>query len=211
MLSCTLCEKVFLDVQTDPPVFQVVPVAFDPVVGHHYAEPGSVLLAFFLQEIIHITDISLSLLFFRLNSHKSQPFLSGVMLQSLNLCVSLLDSLQYVCVPAQRRPEPNPGLQVWPRQGSAESKDHLLKPGGNTLPKGLQDAMGLLCYKGTLVPRFQLGVHQDPEVLSSADLLSSWLAPSLHCCLGVFFCRHRISQFSLVNFMKFLPAHFSSL
>ena len=37
-------EKLFPDVRTELPVFQFVPTASGPVPGHHWKEPGSVLL-----------------------------------------------------------------------------------------------------------------------------------------------------------------------
>ena len=36
-------EKVFPDVQREPPVFQSVPIAPGPVTGHHWKEPGCLL------------------------------------------------------------------------------------------------------------------------------------------------------------------------
>ena len=45
----------------------------------------------------------------------------------------------------------------------------------------------------------------------SAQLVSSWLASSMYCCLGLFLHRWKIWHFSLMNFMTFLLAHSSSL
>lgn len=56
--------------------------------------------------------------------------------------------------------------QVWtqPSSGglaSAEGKDHLASPAGNTLSKAAQDTVGLLSSRVTLLINVQLGVHQD--------------------------------------------------
>ena len=64
-------EKVFPDVQREPPLFQCVPGASGPVTGHHWKEPGSILFAPFLQVFISIEKTPLSLLFSRLNSPSS--------------------------------------------------------------------------------------------------------------------------------------------
>lgn len=45
----------------------------------------------------------------------------------------------------------------------------------------------------------------------SASLLSSWVASSKNWNLGLFLLRWRTSHFSLLNSMRFLPDHFSTL
>jgi len=42
-------EKVFPNVQREPPVFWFVPIASGPDTGHHWKEPGSILYAPLLQ------------------------------------------------------------------------------------------------------------------------------------------------------------------
>lgn len=46
-----------------------------------------------------------------------------------------------------------------------------------------QNAIGRLCYKGTLLAHVQPSVNQDPGSFSS-KLISSYLAPIQHCCRG---------------------------
>ena len=75
-------------------MFQCLAITSGPVTGHHLKEPGSTLFARSLQVFIHIDKI---ILFFRLHSSHSQPFLIGQMFHSLHhLCGSLLDSLRYI-------------------------------------------------------------------------------------------------------------------
>jgi len=50
-------KKVFPDVQRQPPVFQLVPIASGPGTRHHWKEPGSVLFALSLQVFIYIDKI----------------------------------------------------------------------------------------------------------------------------------------------------------
>jgi len=45
----------------------------------------------------------------------------------------------------------------------------------------------------------------------SANLLSSWAAPSIYWCMGLSLPRCRTLHFPLLNCMRFLSAHFSSL
>lgn len=54
VLGHTHNEKVFPEVQRDPPVFQCVPVASGPGTGHHWEEPGS------LQSLIYLHVPSLA-------------------------------------------------------------------------------------------------------------------------------------------------------
>lgn len=58
MLSCPRSEKMFPDIQREPPVFQGVPTASDPVTGHHWKEPGSLIVPS-LQEFIYIGKVLL--------------------------------------------------------------------------------------------------------------------------------------------------------
>lgn len=61
------------------------------------------------------------------------------------------------------------GVQNWsecPRCVSAVlSEDHLPWPLGSALPNAAQDAIGALCWEGSLLVHGPLGVHQDPQVL----------------------------------------------
>lgn len=56
----THSEKVFPEVQRDPPVFQRVPVASGPGTGHHWEEPGSIYFALSLQSLVPLRVPSLA-------------------------------------------------------------------------------------------------------------------------------------------------------
>ena len=74
------------------------------------------------------------LLFSRLNSPKSQPFLiQEVLWASIYLHDAPLDSLQQFPVFLELgSPELDTALQLWPHQGRAEREDHLPQPAGHT-------------------------------------------------------------------------------
>jgi len=46
-----------------------------------------------------------------------------------------------------------------------EGKDQPPQPYGNSLPDATQEAVGLLCCRGTSLSQAQLIFHQDPQVL----------------------------------------------
>lgn len=76
-------EKKFSDVQAEPPAF--VPIASDPVTGHCWKEPRSILFALFLQVFVFMDKISSQNFFFsRLKSSSSLSVLMWEMLQSLS-------------------------------------------------------------------------------------------------------------------------------
>ena len=54
VLSHRYSEKVFPDVQSEPPVFQFVLIAYAPFIGHHWKDPGSTLFAPSLKVFIYI-------------------------------------------------------------------------------------------------------------------------------------------------------------
>ena len=56
-LSHPHSEKVFPDVQAEPPVFQFVPIVSGPVAGHHCKEPGSAFFTSSLHVLIYIDKI----------------------------------------------------------------------------------------------------------------------------------------------------------
>lgn len=203
VLHCPHCEKVFFDVQTDPPVFQVVPVASDPVVAHHYTEPGSVLLAPSLQEFIHITEIPLSLL------QAEQPQLSAFplrrLLQSLHhLCVPLLDSLQYIHVSVYRRAQNQTRIPAVASSMLSRAKGPSLPwSADNTLSNAAQDTICPLFCKGNggscsaWCPLGRLNVFYCQAALQLGGL-------STHCALAYSSPGARLLQFSLLNFMRLL-------
>ena len=110
----------------------------------------------------------LSLLFsYSEESQLFQLFLICQLLQSLrHLCGPFLGSLQHVHVSlVLASPELDTAPQVWPHQCWVEGKDHLPRPAGYAFFNAAQDAIHLLCSKGTLLPHVQLVVHQDTQVL----------------------------------------------
>lgn len=75
-------------IQREPAVFQVVSVVTDSVSGHHWREPGSILLT--LQVFLHTAEIPLSFLFSRLDSPRSLGLASYVRYSGLfSICVIL--------------------------------------------------------------------------------------------------------------------------
>lgn len=82
---------VFPYVQSELPVFQFVTVASHPIAGHHWEEPGLVLLTPFFIYLHLIIRCPLSLLFSRLIKHSSSSLLS------YERCSSLLIILVALC------------------------------------------------------------------------------------------------------------------
>lgn len=81
---------------------------------------------------------------------------------------------------------------------------------GIVLSGAARDTTGHLCFKGTAPAPAQLGVHQDPQILFFWALF--WLVtPAMFWCLGLFLPRCRTLHLSLLNSVRFLAAHLSSL
>ena len=100
-------QNSFPDVQTAPPLFHFVPIASDPVTGHHWKESVFFAPSLWGGVNTHTDKILLSLLYAE-QCQLSQPFVIGEMLQSLShLCGPLLDCLQYV--PIFHTEEPRTG------------------------------------------------------------------------------------------------------
>lgn len=74
----------------------------------------------------------------------------------------------------------------------------------------VQDSVGRLRCQGTLPAHAQLALHQDAQVLSR-ELLRRLSVPNLSHCQGLFLPRCRTQHLFLLNFTRFLSAHFSSL
>ena len=70
MLSYPHITEVLPGVQMEPPVFHFVSIVSCPGTGNHQKKkkPGSFLFVSSLQVFVHMEEILLSLLFFRLNS-----------------------------------------------------------------------------------------------------------------------------------------------
>lgn len=71
-----------------------------------------------------------------------------------------------------------------------------------------QEAICLHCI-GAFLAHVQPGFHQDPQVFFVKDALQLVDPTAWH--LGLFLSRGRTWHFPLLSFMRFLPAHFSSL
>jgi len=89
VLSYPHSKKAFPSVQTEPLVFQFVPIVSCPVTGHHWVEPGSTIFAPSLQVCLHMDEVHAPCLpepslLQAGQSQVSQPFLTGDSLQSLN-------------------------------------------------------------------------------------------------------------------------------
>ena len=131
------------------------------------------------------------------------------MFQLLNhLNVLLLNSLQYLHISfVLGSPEMNTVLQVWPHQFWAEGKDHLLI----TFPL-MQSRIPFACFEARVCcwPMVLLLSTRTPWSFS-AKLLSSWVTLSKYWCMELFLPRCRTLKFSLLHFIRFLPAHFSNM
>lgn len=88
---------------------------------------------------------------------------------------------------------------------------HILWPAGNTTVNTAQEVLDLLYCNFSVLGQGQLVVHQGPPLSSSADLLFSWMTPRVFRCMELSLPRCKTLHFPLLNFMRFLPAHFSSL
>lgn len=95
MLSQPHSKNLFPNIQREPPVFQFVPIASCPITGNHQKEPGSNFFAASLQVFMCIDKIPFEP---SLHSEKSQPFLTGAILQSSVFFMSFFRSLSSVSV-----------------------------------------------------------------------------------------------------------------
>lgn len=140
------------------PLFQFLPIVSHPASGHQREESDSAPLP----PIKYLVTDKIPLSF--LSSQLSSPSLRSLCSSekwSNHLIISLgaFDGLAAVC-PYW---EPSTGLSVpvLSDQGSAEMKDHLTWPAGNSLPDAAQDNICLHYCKSTLLAHAQLGVHQN--------------------------------------------------
>lgn len=97
-------------------------------------------------------------------------------------------------------------LHVWSHQCWIEGKDHLSQPAGKRSPNIAQDTAAFTARTHCWL-MFNLVTPRS----FSAKLLSSQVVPSMSWCLGLLLPRCWTLQFPLLNFMRFLSAHFSSL
>jgi len=189
-------EKVFPDLQREPPVFQFLPIGTGPVIGHHWKESGSIVFAPSLQTFIYVDNSpSKPCLLEAEQSQLSQHFLVVEMFQSLNSCHGpSLDSLQFICLSCIGEPRTGhstPGVTspVLCR-GEGSSPSVLLALLCLMQPNNI---LAFFCCKDILLAHIQLGVHQTPSSFS-AKLHSSWVAPSIYWHRGLFTSRFYMSQ-----------------
>jgi len=153
------------------------PLPSCPFTGYHGEKPGSV---FSPSDIYtHWSDLLEPSLLQTEQSQLSQPLLIQQMLQSLNhLCGPLLDSLQHVSL-VLGSPELDPAFQML-----------FLKHARVLLP--------LFATRAHCSLMFNLVSTRSPGSFT-AKLLSSWSAPSMRWCMGLFLPRRRTLHFSLWN------------
>ena len=81
---------------------------------------------------------------------------------------------------------------------------------GDTLFNTVKNIICILSGKNILLIHIHPYGQQDSQALST-ELFFTWVAPSMCCHLRLFLSWWRTSHFSLLNCMRLLPAHLSSL
>lgn len=96
---------------------------------------------------------------------------------------------------------PNTSYQNW-----TEEKDHISWAANNALLNASQEAAGILCHRGMLLPDDQLGIHQDPQEIFCKPAFQ--LADPQSVLVHGVFPWLQTPYFLLLNFMSFLSTHF---
>lgn len=162
----------------------------------------------FIQIFRDIDESPLNLLFSRLNRHSFHPLpVWDPTIISVALCWILLNISMPLFL---RSSEPSRALQMWPYQCWLEAKDYFPQVPGRTLNAG-QETISLFCEKGTLLTHIQFGVQQDLQAAPDRAA-SSWRAPSSIPTARprVFLSQMQTLHFHLLDFMRFLSAHFQA-
>lgn len=89
-------------------------------------------------------------------------------------------------------------------------KDHLPQSACNTFPNAIKHTTSLLCNKGILLVHALCDVHWDFKVLLCQDAFQLD-GLNIYSCMESFLTRCTTLYFCLLNFVRFLSAHFSSL
>lgn len=89
-------------------------------------------------------------------------------------------------------------------------KDPLPWPAGSAFPNATQQALGLLCCKCTLMPRDELDVHQNPNVLHSRVAFQV-ISPQPVLMISVRPPQLQDWHFPLLNLLRYVLAHCSTL
>ena len=134
------------------------------------------------------------------------------MFQSLShLLGPALNSLQYVDVfLVLGSPELDTLLQVWSLQFWVEGKGHLSWPASDAFPTVVWYTFSLLFHQIPLLAHGKFGVHQVAQILYCHGVFQPGVL-SKSWCLGFLLPRCTTPHFILLNFMRFLLAHFYSL
>jgi len=111
--------------------------------------------------------------------------------ESLIIFMALFQTwYEHPCLSFTEEPRTGPSTPDISPQGRAAGKDLLHQPDAT------QEAVGLLCCKGTFWLMFYLVFTRTPSFFS-AKLLSSLSFPSLSWCLGLFLFRGRTLHLSV--------------
>ena len=99
---------------------------------------------------------------------------------------------------------------MWPDKCWAEWDNDLLVSAGDALVGATQHPVGCLCHSSTLFTYIEFIVHQEPQVpFHRAAVHLGRSQPVPHC--WIMFCQVQVLTFSLLNFIRLLLAHSSSL
>lgn len=139
------------------------------------------------------------------NPQLSQPFSSDRCCSPLIIGMALCWTCLLLVMSPKLDTKPKPAS---PEQSGGEKVTslHLLVMLSQNVA---QDTTRLLCHEGTCLVHGQVS-SRFPKA-SSAQLLSSWWVPSLCWCMELHLPRQETWHFTLMNNMRLLLAHFSSL
>lgn len=174
-------------VQREPPMFQFVPIAFEPVWAPLKRVWLSLSCILPLGIYTHSWDLSEASFLQAEQPQCTQPVPRQEMLQSFNHpCSPSLDSLQYVHVShILGSPELDTGLQMVPHQCWLEGQDHMPQPAGSAFPDTAQTLLAAFATRAHCCLIFSLSTR--PSLSFSAQLLSGWIAPACTCAFwGLF-------------------------
>lgn len=125
-----------------------------------------------------------------------------------DLCGPPLDLLQHPhFLLVLRAPCLDIVLQVGSDEDRIERDNHLVHSAGHLSSDSVQDTVGLLIYRSTMLNCVKFFIHQNPHVL-----LHRGSSPSLHTgYLGLPQPKGNMLHLVLLNLIRFMWAHFSSL
>ena len=202
VLNCPHSGNILPHIQSEPPLFQLMPSVCCPPLMHHCVEPAFIIFISSLQ-VLEVTVRSPPKLSFLQPCTLSLP--SQAMCSSaLTILVALHWTHSHVSLSLLYwRLKTGCNIQTWCQQDLTEGKDPLPRPAGNTLPNAAQGTVGLLCCDDALLAHGQPGVYQDTQVLS-AELLPCQSAPACVVAWGLFLPRCQTWHLSLMKFINIL-------